>query len=398
VVDNYVTSPGSGGDTFAADDVGGVKTPRVKLQWGPDGTVNDADVATGKPIPVQLRGSDGTDRSNLLPINMTQLNGVAVLTGNGITGTGSQRVTIASDNTPFSVNAVQSGVWSLAANQSTNMAQINGSAVLTGNGTNTGAQRVVIASDNTAFAVNSTQIAGTSLATNNGPANGGTQRVVIASDNNAFSVNAVQSGSWSLAANQSVNNAQIAGVATATGNGVVGTGVQRVAIASDNTPFGVNNAQIAGTAVSVNNGVAGTGVQRVVVASDQTPFSVNATPKAGTSGGATPYKYFAAASANQDSQSVKGSAGQLYGYDLFNANAALRYVKIYDKATAPTSADTPKLVIMVPGSTAGAGAVKDFANGVVFAAGIGIRITTGQADNDTAAATAGDVVVNLQYS
>jgi hypothetical protein len=345
MADNYTCSPGSGGDTFAADDIGGIKTPFVKLRWGPLDTANDADIAAGKAIPVQLRGSDGTDRSNLLPINMSQINGSAVLTGNGLA---------------------------------------------------TGAQRVVIASDQTAFAVNSTQIAGTSLATNNGPANGGSQRVVIASDNTAFSVNAVQSGSWSLAANQSVNNAQVAGVATATGNGVVGTGVQRVAIASDNTPFGVNNAQIAGTAVSVNNGVAGTGVQRVVVASDQTPFGV--TIKPATSGGVTPYMYLAAASANQDSQSVKGSAGQLYGYDLFNANAAIRYVKIYDKATAPTSADTPKMVIMVPGNTAGAGAVKDLSSGVAFASGIGIRITTGQPNADTGAVTAGDVVVNLQYA
>lgn len=36
-------------------------------------------------------------------INNSMLNGVAVLAGNGVTGTGSQRVTIASDNTPFNV-------------------------------------------------------------------------------------------------------------------------------------------------------------------------------------------------------------------------------------------------------------------------------------------------------
>ena len=40
----------------------------MKVTWGPDGTGNDTDVATGKPLPVQLRGSDGTDRSNLLPV------------------------------------------------------------------------------------------------------------------------------------------------------------------------------------------------------------------------------------------------------------------------------------------------------------------------------------------
>lgn len=56
------TLPVSGGGTevFANDDIGSVKYPRVKATWGPDGTANDTDVASGKPMPVQLRVSDGT--------------------------------------------------------------------------------------------------------------------------------------------------------------------------------------------------------------------------------------------------------------------------------------------------------------------------------------------------
>lgn len=45
--------------------------------------------------------------------NLQQVNGNTTLTGNGVTGTGSQRVTIASDNTPFTVNAAQSGTWNI---------------------------------------------------------------------------------------------------------------------------------------------------------------------------------------------------------------------------------------------------------------------------------------------
>jgi hypothetical protein len=67
MADNFAFTPGSGA-TGAADDIGGVLHPRVKNTWGPDGTANDVDVASGKPMPVQLRGSDGTDRSNLLPV------------------------------------------------------------------------------------------------------------------------------------------------------------------------------------------------------------------------------------------------------------------------------------------------------------------------------------------
>lgn len=46
-------------------------------------------------------------------VNISQINGVTPLMGNGTTGTGSQRVTIASDNTAFTVNAAQSGTWNV---------------------------------------------------------------------------------------------------------------------------------------------------------------------------------------------------------------------------------------------------------------------------------------------
>ena len=51
MADNFVTNPGSGGSTFAADDIGSVYYPRVKATWGADGTATDASVAA--PVPVQ---------------------------------------------------------------------------------------------------------------------------------------------------------------------------------------------------------------------------------------------------------------------------------------------------------------------------------------------------------
>lgn len=46
-------------------------------------------------------------------VNVSQINAVTPLMGNGVTGTGSQRVTIASDNTAFTVNAAESGTWTV---------------------------------------------------------------------------------------------------------------------------------------------------------------------------------------------------------------------------------------------------------------------------------------------
>lgn len=48
-------------------------------------------------------------------VNVSQINGITPLMGNGVTGTGSQRVTIASDNTAFSVNAAQATAANLNA-------------------------------------------------------------------------------------------------------------------------------------------------------------------------------------------------------------------------------------------------------------------------------------------
>jgi hypothetical protein len=75
MADNVTVTPGTGA-TVAADDIGGgVLVQRVKTTWGPDGTANDTDVATGKPMPVQLRASSGqtlSDTSGIL-ISTTQL-------------------------------------------------------------------------------------------------------------------------------------------------------------------------------------------------------------------------------------------------------------------------------------------------------------------------------------
>lgn len=112
---------------------------------------------------------------------------------------------------------------------------------------------------------------------------------------------------------------------------------------------------------------------------------------------ATPYSYLSAASANQDSTVVKASAGVLYTLLVTNSNAALRYLKIYDKSTGPTSADTPKFRIAVPGATTGAGVALPITVGADFSAGISFRMTTGAADNDANAVAANELIVNATY-
>jgi hypothetical protein len=110
------------------------------------------------------------------------------------------------------------------------------------------------------------------------------------------------------------------------------------------------------------------------------------------SGGLSTYKKI---DLDESGQNIKNAAGQVFGWYLFNAAAAVRFVKFYDKAAAPTvGTDTPLFTLGLP---AGAAANVELANGIAFANGIGIGATTGAADADTGAPAANDLVVAVFY-
>lgn len=55
MVDNVTANPGSGGATFASDDIGGVQYPRMKVTFGEDGSSTDASATN--PLPVVVSGA-----------------------------------------------------------------------------------------------------------------------------------------------------------------------------------------------------------------------------------------------------------------------------------------------------------------------------------------------------
>lgn len=120
--------------------------------------------------------------------------------------------------------------------------------------------------------------------------------------------------------------------------------------------------------------------------------SVHVVPR--VSGGTNAHSLVSAATAN--ATLVKGSAGQLFGWQLTNTNAtAFRYVKLYNTASAPTAgAGTPVLRLGLPPA---GGAVLALATGIAFSAGIGYTIVAGAADADATAVGAGEVLVNLAW-
>lgn len=85
-----------------------------------------------------------------------------------------------------------------------------------------------------------------------------------------------------------------------------------------------------------------------------------------------------------------------------NSVETKRYIKFYDKATAPLVGDTPKLRVEIPPAinTGEAGAIPYPIpiGGLMFSVGLAFRICTGQADSDDTAAAAGDVVFNYAFA
>lgn len=102
--------------------------------------------------------------------------------------------------------------------------------------------------------------------------------------------------------------------------------------------------------------------------------------------------------ATTNATSVKASAGTVYAVMAFNLNAAVRYLKLYNKASSPTvGTDTPVATFPIPASTTGAGFVINLDPGADFATGIALALTTGVADADTGAVAANEIFVHLVY-
>jgi len=124
------------------------------------------------------------------------------------------------------------------------------------------------------------------------------------------------------------------------------------------------------------------------------PVSGTVTANLGTITTPTPLNRNSTADTNL--VAVKASAGSVYAIQAFNAGAAVAYIKLYNKTTAPVLAsDVPIFVLPVP---AGGDHMRNWSiPGHRFATGIAMAITGGPADADTTAVAAAQVKVALSY-
>jgi len=223
-------------------------------------------------------------------------------------------------------------------------------------------------------------------------------RVTVASDSTGVlsvddngSTLSVDDGAGSL----TVDNAALAVV----GGGAEATAL-RVTVASDST--GVLSVDDNGGSLTVDGTVtanlaAGTNnigdVDVLSIAAGTNAIgNVGVIPR--TTGGLS---IFRTLDADETEEAVKASAGQVFGWYIYNDGAAEVYVKLYNDTVANVivGTTTPVLTLPVPAGSA-ANVLGEI--GIAFSAAITIAATTGVADADTAAPAANQVVANIFYS
>lgn len=114
-----------------------------------------------------------------------------------------------------------------------------------------------------------------------------------------------------------------------------------------------------------------------------------------TAGGLLQFRRIATADAN--AAVVKAAAGRVYGYAVANTSTSAKFVKLFNKSSAPSlGVDVALRTIMIP---AGGIAAYHIGQGLAgFSAGIAITATGLAPDADGTALAAGDLIIQIDYA
>lgn len=456
MADNVEAGSGSGGPTFATDDIGGipaVQVPRIKLMLGADG-VNDGDVSSTNPLPISDAGGtltvDGTvavtnagltelaaaiNASNQMDVNIAA-SGATVpvsLTSTTITGT----VAVTDNAGSLTVDGTVTANLAAGTNNIGDVDVLTVPAPLnvTGTGTEATALRVTIASDSTG--VLSVDDNGGSI-TVDGTFWQATQPVSLTSTTITGTVAVTQSGTWDeVGINDSGNSITVdAPVGTPAfvrlSDGAAAITTLPVSLASVPshavTNAGTFAVQVDGSALTAlqliddsiftDDAAFTPGTSKVSIAGFQADETSTDSVDEGDAGAArmtldrkqivTTHPHtagglsiFKSLDIDETEEEVKATAGQVYGWSITNFATAVRHIKFYNATAANTTVGTttPVMTISVPGNaTDDTQSVMNFGGmGVEFTTAISVAATTGLADNDTGAPGASDVSIMVFY-
>lgn len=121
-------------------------------------------------------------------------------------------------------------------------------------------------------------------------------------------------------------------------------------------------------------------------------------PVAATTGGVPNNFRLPSSAATNNAAVVKASQGQVYFIVAYNSNAAVRFLKLFNKGTVPTpGVDTPVISLPIPPS--GGIAIEVGLGANLFPNGIAFALVTGAADSDNTSVGAADILgVNIGYA
>lgn len=105
---------------------------------------------------------------------------------------------------------------------------------------------------------------------------------------------------------------------------------------------------------------------------------------------------------NTTGVNLKAMPGIVMDVIVSSIASAPAYLKLYNKATAPTcGTDTPVKRIAIPAAATAANGTTtpiSFPVGIKFSLGIGYCVTTGIGDSDTTAPTASTILLNIDWN
>jgi hypothetical protein len=360
--------------------------------------------------------------TDLVAADIVKLNGVAMLAGNGVTGTGSPRITIASDNTPFGIRvtdltnfmptmdvAARAGFHQIT--DGTTSASVKAASTLPAA---TDKALVVTQREAPSDATASGNITTQNLVPAGAATAGSAVEITMGAGQSTISIQVTGTYTGALSVQGTIDGTTwvtlVPQLVRATNNVITGT----IASAQQDiwtAPYAghakirvTGLAAMTGTATVTMRGCLGPASNLYSVASITTLASMSAGAnliadvgiqyRASATGGASTAKILTAATTN--ATSVKASAGRLIGWSLSNTTASFKYIHFHNLAVAPTvGTSVPMFTIAIPPNSY-INAI--YNGGRAMATGLAYSITGGIADLDATATAVGDVIGELSYA
>lgn len=388
-MDNVSLNPGTGGASVATDDVAGVHFQRVKLDVGGDGESSPVNAASPLPVAVAGVSTEATlEAARVLLSALADLvkaedaaaadgdKGIALLALRQSTDT----VSTSEDGDYANLKTDEEGRLKVSSKPAS-YADITGDITAIQSGISTPVAGGTVAGDvsraSNVMAFCSGTFAGVNVSFEGS--------LEASGDSRWFSIQAVRSNSNAIETTTGVLAAQPIYAWEMSVNALARVRVRCTARTSGTQSWVLKLGTYATEPIPAAQASATQPVSGTVTATVSPPVP------------ATPY-YINSAATTNGALVITGTSG-LQALYATNTGATVAFIKLYNKATAPTvGTDAPEMVIPVPAAVSGVpGVANPFIgfSGFRFALGLGIAITGAVADNDTTAVAAGQVKVKL---